>query len=378
MPVPSSQRRCPGPGASCLAIGVDSRIGGGGRHEKPYPAVAMAEEKLWVVRNDRTDVDPIAEGVVAIGWEAVGDLTQVPNDREPFRQLVAEAWPDDSKARQANAAGQLFRFRHEMQEGQLVIYPNKWEKKINIGRVAGPYFYADAPIHRHRHAVEWLKVGLDRTPTFSQGALYEIGATLTVFRVKTHAAEYVAALKGESPNLDDGGDVGENGEATDEPDAERIREVTRDFILGTLTTQLKGHGLADFVGELLRASGFRMVKISPPGKDYGIDVLASRDPLGLEPPTVKVQVKSGSGASGAPEVSGLLGRTGQGEMAMFVSLGGFSPDAMELDRSNPALRLVGPDELVELIYDRYDDLSPQAQAKLPLSQVWVRDPDGSQ
>ncbi len=33
---------------------------------------------------------------------------------------------------------------------------------------------------------------------------------------------------------------------------------------------------------------------------------------------------------------------------------------------------------MELIYDRYDDLSPQAQAKLPLSQVWVRDPDGSQ
>ena len=120
-----------------------------------------------------------------------------------------------------------------------------------------------------------------------------------------------------------------------------------------------------------------MIKVSPPGKGSGIDVLASRDPLGLEPPVVKVQVKSGAGKSGAPEVSGLLGRLGAGEVAMFVSLGGFSPDALELDRSKPELRLVGPDELVELIYNRYDDLPPQIQAKLPLSRVWVKDPDSS-
>jgi restriction system protein len=335
----------------------------------------MAEESLWVVRCDRTDIDPIAENVVAIGWEDIGDVSGVSEDRQPFRDLIAEHRPAESKAKRAASAGHLYRFRHEMQEGHLVVFPNKFEKTVNIGRIAGPYFYADVPHYRHRRPVEWLKVGLDRTPTFSQGALYEIGATLTVFRIKTHAAEFISVLKGTQPAPTVVAEEAEEAESSDEPDAERIREATRDFILTTFATELKGQGVAEFVGELLRAAGFRMVKVSPPGKDYGIDVLASRDPLGLEPPTVKVQVKSGEGKSGAPEVSGLLGRLGAGEVAMFFSLGGFSNDALELDRSKPELRLVGPDELVELIYDRYDALSPRAQAKLPLSQVWVRDPE---
>jgi restriction system protein len=335
----------------------------------------MSDAVLWVVRCDRSDVDPIKEGIVAIGWDETGDLGEVPNDREPFRQLVAEHWPHAKKGWQTASAGQLFRFRHEMTEGDLVLYPNKFDMTVNIGRIAGPYYYADVSNYRHRHAVEWIRVGLERTPTFSQGALYEIGSSLTVFRVKTHADEFVAALGKDKPATEEPTPSTEPDEPSDEPDAARIREATRDYILGTFATELKGHGVAEFVGELLRASGFRMVKVSPPGKDYGIDVLASRDVLGLEGTTVKVQVKSGAGASGAPEVSGLLGRLGEGEMALFVSLGGFTNDAKELDRSKPELRLVGPDELLELIYDRYDELSPQTQARLPISRVWVRDPE---
>ena len=101
------------------------------------------------------------------------------------------------------------------------------------------------PPYRHRHPVDWLKTGLDRAPTFSQGALYEIVSSLTVFRIKTHADEFLAALEGKEARMrktEDGN--------TDEPDAERIREVTRDFILSAFATTLKGHGAAGFVAEL--------------------------------------------------------------------------------------------------------------------------------
>ncbi|MDL9935442.1 restriction endonuclease [Gordonia sp. ABSL1-1] len=56
---------------------------------------------------------------------------------------------------------------------------------------------------------------------------------------------------------------------------------------------------------MLESEGFRC-DMSPPGPDGGIDISAGRGPLGLDSPTVLVQVKSG-GQVGAPVVSQLQG-----------------------------------------------------------------------
>jgi restriction system protein len=45
------------------------------------------------------------------------------------------------------------------------------------------------------------------------------------------------------------------------------------------------------VASLLRAMGYHVSWIAPPGKDGGIDILAWNDPLGTRPPRIKVQVK---------------------------------------------------------------------------------------
>jgi predicted Mrr-cat superfamily restriction endonuclease len=47
----------------------------------------------------------------------------------------------------------------------------------------------------------------------------------------------------------------------------------------------------DLVADLLRALGYHVSWVAPPGKDGGIDIIAHTDPLGSQTPRIKVQVK---------------------------------------------------------------------------------------
>ena len=73
--------------------------------------------------------------------------------------------------------------------------------RINIGIVEGGYEYdRESYYYRHRRKVKWLK-HIPRT-SFSQGALYEAGATLSFFQIKNYAEEYLNALeKGFKSNM---------------------------------------------------------------------------------------------------------------------------------------------------------------------------------
>jgi restriction system protein len=45
------------------------------------------------------------------------------------------------------------------------------------------------------------------------------------------------------------------------------------------------------VADLLRAMGYHVSWVSPPGKDGGVDIIAYTDPLGTKLPRIKVQVR---------------------------------------------------------------------------------------
>ena len=331
-------------------------------------------EAVWGLHHPGT-VDFVADKTIAISWEGIGDVSGLPDDRQPFRDLVDQTWPGMKPGRVANSAGQLYRFVHEMQPGDLVVYPNKLMKTVQIGRVAGPYSYdQSAPTFRHRRTVEWLKTDLPR-PSFTQGALYEIGSALTLFRIKNHDNEFRDVLASQLPPMPTDPAVEEVAE--DQPDAQRITDFTRDHIVKAFSSELKGHPFAAFVAHLLNAMGY-VTQLSPPGADGGVDIVASRDPLGLEPPVIKVQCKSSAGKSGAPEVQSLLGTLGSDERGLFVALGGFSPQATHVARTSPSMRLLDADQLIDLLLDHYDHLAEEARGLLPLRRVWVPDrPSGT-
>jgi restriction system protein len=80
--------------------------------------------------------------------------------------------------------------------------------------------------------------------------------------------------------------------------------------------------MEDLVAHLLERMGYRVRKT--PVNEPSIDLIAHRDLLGLEPPIIKVQVKSGAGAVSDRDVSALAGKLGQSEYALVVTVATFS------------------------------------------------------
>ena len=152
----------------------------------------------------------------------------------------------------------LYRFAYEVQIGDLVVFPSKTDRKINIGVVEGEYFYnADAIEYVQQRKVKWLK-HLPRT-AFSQGALHEVGSALSFFTVKNYADEYLVALDKNFKATDITSENDEDESVAET--AEEIIESTKDFILKELSKNLKGYALEEFVADLLRAMGYRTTRI---------------------------------------------------------------------------------------------------------------------
>lgn len=351
----------------------------------------MSTPTLWGIHNDQPQLDLVGNGFVSVGWQEVGDIRRFGQDRDALKQHIASVYPDDKPGAIPVWAGVLLRFVYEMKPGDLVIYPYKPDATVNIGRVTGEYEYvAEAPLHRNRHKVEWLKTGIPRA-TFSKSARYEIGSAVTLFKVKNNDAEFRAYLEtghvpdatvAQAPAVAGTGPGAGNGQvldaiteaAEDEPNAERIETYTRDYIIETLMKKLEGAQFEHFVAGLLTAMGYR-TQVTQATGDGGVDVIAHKDPLGLEAPIVKVQCKRTLGSSGGPDVQKLMGTLAPGgqEVGLFVTLGSFARDAQHIARTRQDLRLLNGTELVDLIFRYYEHLAPEWKRLLPMRQVWVVD-----
>ena len=307
----------------------------------------------------------LKENAIIIGWSEVGDLTQYGQDRVKLREALATHIPEAKPGALPVWAGMLIRFAQEIKPGDLVVYPTKKDRMIHMGHITGPYVYdTQGGPYPNRRAVTWLKQ-LPRTH-FSQGALYEAGSALTLFQIKNYADEFRAAVEGkELPSTVTVADDPSVG-----PVAEEIEETTRDFILKTLSQQLKGHPFAAFVAQLLNTMGYR-TRVSPPGPDSGIDIVAHRDELGFEPPIIKVQVKSTSGNIGNPEVASLYGNIAHNEHGLFVTLGSYTAQATHFARGKSNLRLIDGTELVDLVLAHYDEFDSRYKGILPLKRVYI-------
>lgn len=325
-----------------------------------------AENNIWGIHAGKTgDADELffKGSCIALGWGKVPDLSKLPSDREAFKDAVARAYPDKPRAVPVNG-GQLYRFVHEMKRGDFVVYPSKRDRQIHLARVEGDYRYNNSiePTYPHQRSVVWLRE-VPRTH-FTQGALYEIGAAMSLFLVQKYVEEYRTAVEGtEAPVAH---------VANDETVAavtEDVEETTKDFVLKRLAQEVKGEALEGVVAHLLECMGYhaRLTRKNEPS----VDVIAHKDHLGLEPPIIKVQVKSGEGAVSDRDVSALYGKLSASEYGLFVTLGTFSPPSRQFERSKSNLRLIDGEELVELIFHNYEKFDARHKGLLPLRKVYV-------
>lgn len=319
------------------------------------------ERKIWGIHT-QDDSLFLKNDVIAIGWSDMGDLSAINANREGFKEKYIQVYPDAKKGSIANGAGMLYRFCHEVQIGDYVVFPSKSNREVNLGVIEGDYVYDSSQNeYVQTRKVKWLK-HLPRT-AFSQGALYEIGSAMSFFAVKNYADEFLAALdknfkKDYSSDSED-----ESVGAT----ADDIIESTKDFILKELSRQLKGYDLESFVADLLRAMGYRTI-LSPQGGDSGIDITAYKDEL---PPRILVQVKSQDADIKETTIQSLKGAMREGDYGLFVTLSNYTKNAQKYLDNTPIIRGINGTELVELILKYYEDLSDKYRKMIPLKQVYI-------
>ena len=152
-----------------------------------------------------------------------------------------------------------------------------------------------------------------------------------------------------------------------------LAQAAHDEITAFVRERFRRHEMARLVEAVLRADGF-ITHLSTPGPDGGADILAGRGPLGLDAPTVCVQVK----ATEAPADVTVF-RTLQGTMTTFnatqgllVCWGGFTqPVRIEARQHTFRIRLWDQSDLVQAVYRAYERLPEEIQAELPLKRVWM-------
>lgn len=285
---------------------------------------------LWVVKGGRAGEREerfLARAVIGIGWDEMKDLSVFP-DRESLKAAYRTTYPGSGEGNVNVQAGQLWAFAQGMQPGDHVVVPLKTRGQIAIGRITGPYRWSsDAePDMRHQRDVEWIVQDIPRT-SFDKDLLYSFGSSQTISTASRNNAEQrvLAMVKGGSPappappvkpdieDLVDG--------ATTARDLERDG---RDEIIDFVRSRFKGHDLGRIVDGLLRAQGLE-TKVSPPGPDGGVDIVAGGGVMGFDQPRIVVQVKSQQSPADVSilrELKGTMSDFGA-DQGLLVCWGGF-------------------------------------------------------
>ncbi|WP_321799855.1 restriction endonuclease [Caballeronia sp. J97] len=130
------------------------------------------------------------------------------------------------------------------------------------------------------------------------------------------------------------------------------------------------------VADLLRAMGYHIGWVSPPGKDGGVDIIANTDPLATRPPRIKVQVKRVGQRVDTDGLKSFIAIINEDDVGLFVSTGGFTRDAESFARNQERrkITLIDSERLIELWIELYGKLDDKARSRLPLTPIYFLTP----
>lgn len=317
----------------------------------------ISSKRAWMVRagNENEIIEDIAEkSIVAIGWGDLGDVSKL-TTRDEIKRKYKEVNPGHSSRRVGINAGQVFRFAHKIKKGDIVLTYDKSSREILIGEIKSDYEWkpeVSPDDYPHVREAEWeKKVSRDE---FSTPARNSLGSTLTVFSLDEHIAEIKQILKGEKKEKEE--------EAP--PYFEEVQSKAEELISDRIS-KLDPYDFQNLVAAVLQAMGFQ-TKVSSPGPDRGVDILAHPDALGFEPPFIKVQVKHKTDSTGIQQIQRFIGTLGESEKGLYVSTGGYTRDAKTAARETRSqITLLDRDDFIDLLLEHYACIEPEYQALIP-------------
>ena len=341
-------------------------------------AGSAGEREQWALEN----------GYTGAGYGEVESLNGCAT-REDVMQKVSRGIPNSSIGAVRNFSAQLWALKTRMQTGDLVVMPLKRTSEIAIGSIDSEYIYLDNPDPQRRHVrrVTWKVTDLARS-RIKQDLLYSLGAFSTVCQIQRNDAEHRlrACISG---GADPGARVSLSASmAAPSPTAPMLHieeaeelieapvDVSRyaaDTIASRLIEAFSGHKMEGLIADILRSAGYVCTEHGE-GTDDGIDIVAGKGILGLEPPRLIVQVKSQAAPVDSPTVSQLHGSLAihGADQGLLVAWGGLTRAARKLLESQRfAIRVWDADEVVAQLQEHYASLPARVRRELPLKQIWT-------
>ena len=333
--------------------------------------------RVWLVRlgeYGEAEARALETGELATGWELPGFTKAM--DREAILAELQKSHPDGKPGTLKNWSVQLNQFCNKASEGDLTVTPLKTaSRQLAIGRIKGGFFAADGK-HPARK-VEWLHTDVPRD-ALKQDLLYSLGASQTICEISRNnaASRFEEVVK---TRRDPGNSSLPAKEKTDGDDDEAVEEtvdlveLARDQIERHISSAFVGHAFTRLIDAILQADGYQ-TKVSPPGSDKGVDIVAGQGALGFDSPRLVVQVKSGDLVADQPALQGLIGCISdvQAEHGLLVSWSGFTPPVRQrVNELYFRVRLWGRDEILDALFRTYDRLPESIRADMPLQRIWA-------
>jgi hypothetical protein len=107
-------------------------------------AISPGGIRVWLIRAGREGQHEqlaLDEGVALIGWSDLGELSPEMS-RDDLKELIREQYGEERVRSVASQAGQIYRFIHDVQVGDLVVLPLRTKPNhVALGRILGPYRY---------------------------------------------------------------------------------------------------------------------------------------------------------------------------------------------------------------------------------------------
>jgi restriction system protein len=325
----------------------------------------MRDITIWAInlgRNAEAESLFLSKSIISPGLGKMPDLSYA-GDREAFKIRYQQSYPGTQSSDIPVVAAQIFRFVQEIGDGDFVVFPAKLSRKIHIGQITGHYTYRPSvsPIFPHQRPVRWLKE-LSRAQ-FSQGALFELGSTLMVFKIKAYAEEFRASLERKLTSPD------EKIIPSAPVASEEVEEQTRDFVARQMLQSPRAH-FENLIVQVIEKLGYRMLPVSTSSTASGF--VAYKGLVGFESPALKVHLCL-DGKISEPDWATFIKKVGPSESGLIISAGSFPASIWRSAEDYPNLQLIDGAELAELVFRLYDQLGLQQRQMIPLKRIFVPD-----
>jgi restriction system protein len=151
---------------------------------------------------------------------------------------------------------------------------------------------------------------------------------------------------------------------------QKIADYIAEFL-----ANVHAHEFEQIMTTLLKAMGYHIQWTAPEkGADGGIDIMACRDPFGMDA-RLKVQCKRWKEKAGIVVVKSFAANVEQNDVGLVVCTGGFTPDAENWVKTQPRpLVLINREKLVSLWIEHCEKLTEKEREIFPLRATYILTP----